>query len=545
MWLRQRLQCNSLGFILATALFFTLFQNALFLHRAWSYITFDSVHSVIFAASMPVVIFCALNIIFSVLTVPYLRKPLIVFFLLGSAAANYFMYSYGVVIDGNMMQNAFETNPQEATALLTPRMGLWLALLGVLPAAAVCFTHIRQTRPWWYMVGLRAANVMLSLVVILIVAALFYKDYASLIRNNKSVVKMLTPSNFVAGTIKFTEQRYFTRNLPLVKIGEDARKGPLIAGQAKKTLVILVVGETARAENFSLGGYERETNPRLKQDDVVYFKNASSCGTETAISVPCMFSNMPRREYDATQAAHQEGMLDVLAHAGVNVLWRDNDGGCKGACDRVPHIDMTKLKLPQDCDGEVCMDNVLLYKLNDYINSLKDDGVIVLHQMGSHGPAYYRRSTPEFQTFSPTCNSNQIQDCSHEQLVNTNDNSILYTDAMLDATIKLLQQYDDRFNTALVYLSDHGESLGENGMYLHGTPYVFAPSQQTHVPFLMWMSADYQRNFGVDRQCLNALAEKDDVSQDNLFHTLLGMLNVQSREYQSQLDILQRCRNAA
>lgn len=151
----------------------------------------------------------------------------------------------------------------------------------------------------------------------------------------------------------------------------------------------------------------------------------------------------------------------MLAHAGVNVLWRDNDGGCKGACDRVPHIDMTKLKLLQDCDGEVCMDNVLLYKLNDYINSLKDDGVIVLHQMGSHGPAYYRRSTPEFQTFSPTCNSNQIRDCSHEQLVNTYDNSILYTDAMLDATIKLLQQYDDRFNTALVYLSDHGESLGK------------------------------------------------------------------------------------
>ncbi|MGO2437813.1 MAG: phosphoethanolamine transferase domain-containing protein, partial [Serratia proteamaculans] len=91
MSLRQRLQCNSLGFILASALFFTLFQNALFLHKAWSYITFDNVHSVIFAATMPVVIFCALNIIFSVLTVPFLRKPLMIFFLLGSAAANYFM----------------------------------------------------------------------------------------------------------------------------------------------------------------------------------------------------------------------------------------------------------------------------------------------------------------------------------------------------------------------------------------------------------------------------------------------------------------------
>lgn len=539
---RQLFQCSSLGFILACALFFTFFQNALFLHQAWSYITFDNVHSVIFAATMPVVIFCALNIIFSVLTLPLLRKPLIILLLLGSAAANYFMFSYGVVIDGNMMQNAFETNARETTALLTPRLALWLLLLGVLPSIVVCFLQIKKTRPWWYMFGLRAANVMFSVVAILLVAAFFYKDYASLIRNNKNVVKMLTPSNFVAGTLKFVEHHYFSHNLPLVKIGEDAHPGAVISHQQKKTLVILVVGETARAENFSLGGYQRETNPRLQQDNIVYFKHASSCGTETAISVPCMFSNMPRNDYDATLATHQEGVLDILAHAGVNLLWRDNDGGCKGACDRIPHIDMTKLQLSQYCEDEVCLDNVLLHKLDDYISGLKGDGVIVLHQMGSHGPAYYRRSNAEFRKFSPTCDSNQIQDCTHEQLVNSYDNSLLYTDAMLDNTIKLLQQYGDTFNTAMVYLSDHGESLGENGLYLHGTPYLFAPSQQTHVPFLIWMSADYERNFGIDRQCLQSLAATDDVSQDNLFHTLLGMLDIQTQQYQSGLDLLQGCR---
>ncbi|QHA89652.1 phosphoethanolamine transferase EptA [Serratia rhizosphaerae] len=543
MRLPSTFSCSSLGFILACALFFTLFQNALFLHTAWSFIRFDHVSNLLFAASMPVVIFCALNIIFSLLTVPYLRKPLMIFFLLGSAAANYFMYSYGVVIDGDMMQSAVETNAQEIGALLTPQMGLWLLLLGVLPAAAVSIVRIRQTRPWWYPLGLRAANMMLSLVVILLIAALFYKDYASLIRNNKSVVNMLTPSNFIAGAVKLAEQRELTRHLPLVKIGEDAHKGPLIRAEQKKTLVILVVGETARAENFSLGGYGRVTNPHLQQDSVIYFKNAASCGTETAVSVPCMFSNMTRSRYNATLAEHQEGLMDVLAHAGVNVLWRDNDNGCKGACDRIPHVDITKLQLPQDCEGDVCMDSVLLYRLRDYIDSLKDDGVIVLHQMGSHGPAYYRRSTPEFRRFTPTCDSNQIQDCSHQQLVNTYDNSLLYSDAMLDSTIKLLQQYSDRFNTALVYLSDHGESLGENGMYLHGTPYLFAPSQQTHVPFLMWISANYQRSFGINRQCLQNIAQRDAVSQDNLFHTLLGMLNVQTRQYQPQLDILQRCRS--
>ncbi|EQB9714678.1 phosphoethanolamine transferase EptA [Yersinia enterocolitica] len=540
---RYKLQCNGLVFILVTALFFTLFQNALFIYKAWSLIHFDSSDSYFFAATIPLVIFCALNIIFSLLAVPVLRKPIIILFLLGSAAANYFMFSYGAVIDANMMQNAFETNAQEATALFTPRMALWLLILGIIPAIIICFVRIRATRPWWYMLGLRAANILASVVIILLIAALFYKDYASLIRNNKSIVKMLTPSNFVSGSFQFAKHKYFASNMSLVTIGEDAHKGPLISGQPKKTLVILVVGETARAENFSLGGYERETNPRLKKQDVTYFKNASSCGTETAVSVPCMFSNMPRKNYDATLASHQEGLMDILAHAGLNVLWRENDGGCKGACDRIPHQDVTQLQLTTDCENGVCMDNALLYKLDNYINGLQGDGVIVLHQMGSHGPAYYRRSTPEVRQFAPTCDSNQIQDCTPQELVNTYDNSILYTDAMLDNTIKLLQQHNDRFNTALVYLSDHGESLGENGMYLHGTPYMFAPSQQTHIPFLMWLSPEYTKNYGIDRQCLSDCAQHDEISQDNLFHTILGMMNVQTTEYQSGMDLLQKCRS--
>ncbi len=540
---RYKLQCNGLTFILACALFFTFFQNALFIYKAWSLIRFDNSDSYFFAATIPVVIFCALNIIFSLLTLPLLRKPIIILFLLGSAVANYFMFSYGAVIDANMMQNAFETNSQEATALFTPRMALWLITLGILPAMIVCFVRIRATRPWWYMLGLRVANILMSMVIIFLIAVLFYKDYASLIRNNKNIVKMLTPSNFVSGSFQFAKHKYFISNMPLVKIGEDAHKGPVINAQQNKTLVILVVGETARSENFSLGGYARETNPRLQQQDIIYFKHASSCGTETAVSVPCIFSNMPRKSYDASLASHQEGLMDIIARAGLSVLWRENDGGCKGACDRIPHQDVTQLQLNADCQDGVCLDNALLYKLDNYINGLQNDGVIVLHQMGSHGPAYYRRTSPELTKFTPTCNSNQIQDCTAQELVNTYDNSILYTDAMLDDTIALLKQHSDRFNTALVYLSDHGESLGENGLYLHGTPYVFAPSQQTHIPFLMWLSPEYTKSYGIDRQCLSHSAQQDEVSQDNLFHTLLGMVNIQTNEYLSGMDLLQKCRS--
>jgi len=419
---------------------------------------------------------------------------------------------------------------------------LWILLLGVLPVVIIFLTRIENNKPWWMAVVWRVVTSLGAVLVVLLVAALFYKDYASMIRNNKGLVKMITPANVISSIGHYTDNRWFAGDQALVKIGQDARKGPLLAGEQKKTLVIFVLGETGRAENFSLGGYTRETNPKLKRDNVIYYRNATSCGTETAISVPCMFSNMPRKQYDAGLARHQEGLLDVMAHAGVNVLWRENDGGCKGACDRVPHTDMTKWKVSALCKSDYCLDDVLLHRLNNYIDSIKDDTVIVLHPMGSHGPAYYLRYPDTMRQFTPTCDSNQIQDCDHQALINTYDNSILYTDSMLDSTINLLKSYSDKYNVAMVYLSDHGESLGEHGMYLHGAPYVFAPSQQTHNPFLLWMSPDYATAFGIDQQCLQHQAQTDDVSQDNIFHTLLGMMNVQTREYQPSLDMIRSCR---
>lgn len=538
----SKLQCNENGFTLYLALFFTFILNAVFLGRTWETIPYTSLHDYIFAATIPVVLFSAFLFLFSVVAVPWIRKPLLIILLLSSAAANYFIYSFGTVIDTNMIQNVFETDAQEATALFSLRYLLWMILIGAVPAILVAAVKISNNRPWWMNIAWRAVLALASVVVILLVAALFYKDYASLVRNNKGLVKMITPANVVSGVGHYADNRWLAGDRMLVKIGQDAQKGPLIAAETKKTLVIFVLGETARAENFSLGGYGRETNPKLKQDNVIYYPNASSCGTETAISVPCMFSNMPRAHYNATLASHQEGVLDVMAHAGVNVLWRDNDGGCKGACDRVPHTDMTKWQVSELCQRDYCLDEVLLHRLNNYIDSVKDDTLIVLHQMGSHGPAYHLRYPAEMRKFTPTCDSNQIQDCDSQALINTYDNSILYTDSMVDSTISLLKSYSSRFNVALVYLSDHGESLGEHGMYLHGTPYLFAPSQQTHIPFLLWMSADYASTFGINQGCLLQAAKTEAVSQDNIFHTLLGMMNVQTREYQPTLDMVKSCR---
>ena len=545
MKLTSKLQCHDNSFNLLAALFFAFVLNALFLLRAWEIIPYTRVHDYLFAASMPVVLVAAFYLLFSLLAWPWIRKPLLIVLILASAAANYFMHSFGTVIDTNMIENVFESNAQETGALMSRNYVIWMLLMGILPVALVCSVRISNRQRWWWNLLQRLASALGAVLVILLMAVLFYKDYASLIRNNKGLVKMITPANIVSGTGHYVDQRYLQGSQALVKIGEDAKKGPLITAGSKKTLVVLVVGETARAENFSLGGYARDTNPQLKKQQVIYYPNASSCGTETAISVPCMFSNMPREHYDANLAHHQEGVLDVLAHAGISVLWRENDGGCKGACDRVPHTDMTQWQLPQYCHDGFCLDDVLLHRFDNYVDSLYNDGIIVLHQMGSHGPAYFKRYPAAFQRFTPTCDSNQIQDCDHQALVNTYDNSLLYTDDMLSRTIDKLKGLSDRFNVALVYLSDHGESLGEHGMYLHGAPYLFAPSQQTHIPLLLWMSPGYAAAYHIDQACLRQQAAETAVSQDNLFHTVLGLFNIQTQQYQPQLDMIKSCQNRA
>ncbi|MDU1653397.1 phosphoethanolamine transferase EptA [Leclercia adecarboxylata] len=536
----KKLQCNDIKFTLGCALLFTLL-NALFIHRSWQVISPARLHDVLFALSVPLVLFCGWVIVFSILNIPLIRKPLLVLLTLGCAAATWFMFTYGAVIDQNMMVNVFETNSQEAAALVTPQLVVWLVVAGLLPASLLAMIRIRPGK-WWHTLLIRLAAILASAVVIVLVAAVFYKDYASLFRNNKGIVKMVTPANYVSAIAKYSKARWFAGDQTLIRLGEDARKGPVLLAQQKKTVLVLVVGEASRAENYSLNGYDRETNPELKKQNVINFPQASSCGTETAVSVPCMFSGMPRKKYDADLAHHQEGLMDVLGHAGVNLLWRDNDGGCKGACTRIPHTDMTQWKLQQFCKDNSCIDDVNLWRLDDMLDGVKQDTVLVIHLMGSHGPAYYERYPAQYRHFTPTCDTNEIQDCTHQALMNTYDNTILYTDSVVSKTIDALKARQSTLNTALVYLSDHGESLGENGLYLHGTPYMLAPEQQTHIPFIFWLSKDYQQNFGVDAQCLRDQAAKEAVSQDNLFSTVLGMMNIRTAVYQPQMDLLTHCR---
>jgi len=523
------------------ALYIALALNLHFYRQAFALLPVNSLHTALVFATLPLVAFCVINIVLTLASFLWLERPVITLMILASAAAQFFMIAYGVVIDRSMIDNIVDTTPAETLALLSPRLIATLLLSGLLPAMLAWWLRIRGPRLNLRSVLWRAGSIVVSGLLIVLVALLFYKDYASLFRNNKELVKSLNPSNsIVAVNSWYVHNRL--NNLPLVRIGLDAAQRPQMKAGPRHNLTIVVLGETSRAENFSLGGYGRDTNPRLAKDDVVYFPKTTSCGTSTAVSVPCMFSNMPREHYNAGLAHHQEGVLDVIQRAGIQVLWNENDGGCKGACDRVPHQDMTQLDLPGQCiDGE-CDDAVLFHGLEAYIDGLKGDGIIVLHTIGSHGPTYYRRYPANLRTFTPTCDSNEIQTCSRQALVNTYDNTIVNVDYIVDRAIKLLEAKQDRFTTSLVYLSDHGESLGENGVYLHGLPWSIAPEQQTHVPLLIWLSEDYRNRYGIDYRCLKAQAQNNAFSQDNLFSTLLGLTGVSTREYHQQDDILTSCR---
>ena len=529
-------------YLIIFALYVGLLLNLAFYRQVFTLLPVNSLHNWLVFLSMPVVAFSVMNILTTLASFLKLDRLVISLFILLSASAQYFIWTFGVVIDRAMITNILDTTPAESFALMSGKMVLTLGLSGVLMVAFAWWIKISKAKTVWRSIAVRLLNILVSALLIVLVAALFYKDYASVFRNNKELVKSLSPSNSIVAINSWYAHNKMD-NLPLVKIGEDAVQKPEMHSGPRKNLTILVLGETSRAQNFSLGGYQRETNPRLNQDDVIYFANTTSCGTATAVSVPCMFSNMPRAHYDEELAHHQEGVLDILQRAGIRVLWNDNDGGCKGACDRVPHQNVTDLNLTGQCIEGECYDEVLFHNLESYIDNLQQDGIIVLHTIGSHGPTYYNRYPAEFRKFTPTCDTNEIQSCSQQQLTNTYDNTILYIDYVVDKAIKLLQSKQDKFTTSLVYLSDHGESLGEDGVYLHGLPWSIAPETQKHVPMLLWLSQDYQQRYGVSSQCLQQRAKTDPYSQDNLFSTLLGLLGVDTHEYQATDDILTPCRS--
>ena len=510
-------------------------------------------HRLALLAGLGLVVASASAALLSLLAWPRIFRPAATLLVLVAAFNSHFMWQYGAVIDPTMLANVIHTDAREVRDLLSLRL-LGTVLLVAGPPLWWLWRRPIAARPWWSQTGRNLAGVVSGLLLVVGVGLLSYQGLASLMRNQKSVRYMINPLNSVYAAGRVAADQLPQQVRALAPVGEDAALGAGYATQPRPPLLMLVVGETARAQNWGLNGYARDTTPALRrwqqQGELVNFPRVSACGTSTQVSLPCMFSPLTRAQ-GGDKTPSQENLLDVLQRAGLAVLWIDNQSGCKGVCERVPNASTSGLQLPGLCDLGECFDEAMLSGLDARIAALdpvrRARGVVlVLHQMGSHGPAYSKRTPPDRKPFQPECTSNTLSACTPEQLVNAYDNTIAYTDHFLDQSLQWLQQQAKagHYDTGLVYVSDHGESLGEGGLYLHGVPYAFAPEQQTHVPMVAWLSPGLQQRSGVRTDCLRQQAEKP-LSHDHLFHSVLGLMEVKTQAREASLDATAPCRSSS
>ena len=546
-WLRDRWTAglalrSDIALILVASLAWALLYNLEFWHQTIVAMWHPAPGAVLFLLSLLVLVVSLQALLLALVPTRFGLRIAISMLFVVAAASSYFASAYGAVMNQDMMRNVLETDTAEVGGLMSFDLFAHILLLGVAPAVLV-WRVVLPSSTWRARLRQRLVFIGSALAVCAVALFACSANYAVFFREHKPVRYALSPAAPIvsfAGLLSAREKR--DPQAPLINPAGAVQRTAI--ANEKPLVLFLVVGETARAANFQLGGYPRATNPQLQsRPDVVYFDHATSCGTSTAISVPCMFSHLPRERFAVDQAERYTNLLDSLTTAGFSVQWRDNNAGCKGVCARVVHVGYSGESDPLHCPNSYCYDEVMLTDLAALLERLQQDTVVIFHAIGSHGPAYAQRYPPQFEVFKPACRSNELQRCTQQEVVNAYDNSIRYTDHVLAKQIDLLQANASRFDSVLLYASDHGESLGEQGIYLHGMPYAFAPRVQKEVPMLLWASRGYVERTGLSLSCVEAHAH-DAVSHDNLYHTVLGALAVRNAVYDPRMDILARCRSA-
>ncbi len=527
---------------LAVAAYFVTILNLPFWRALFTAVAPSRTYDWMFIAASFAALLALFNLALTILGTRFTFKPLVILLLPVTAAVGYFMWEYGVVIDANMVQNAFETDAREVGDLLSMGMIAAVTIGGLLPAVLLWRLPIAY-RPFLKEAAAKVPVCLFSAAAAGAAILAFFMDFTSVFREQKDLRLTLLPTSYIAAVQKYGNKKLKRTPAAAKAFATDAKRGPAWTIPTRRSVTVLVIGETARAANFSLNGYPRETNPRLaKIPGLINFPNVMSCGTDTAQSVPCLFSGAGRAHTSSDISLRREGLLDILKRSGFDVLWRENQSGCKGVCARVPTENLTSSKLPAFFNNGESNDAVLVHGLEEKITASPGDAVFVLHMMGSHGPAYHKRYPAEFERFTPVCKSSQFSHCTSEEIVNAYDNSIVYTDHVLGELAVLLAKQDAAGRPAsMIYVSDHGESLGERNIYLHGMPYALAPKVQKHVPMVVWLSPLYQAAFGVDTACLSRRSA-DELSHDNIFHSVLGLLDIETKAYASNLDIFAPCR---
>lgn len=522
-----------------TAVYLAAFCNISFWISVNGSIPFE-VENFMFYIALAVILLCIYALVLNIIMVRYVGKPVAVLLILLAGTSSYFMNTFGVRIDRSMLVNVMLTDWKEASDFFTIPLFIHVFFFALFPALLIVTVKIKR-RFFKQELLRRIAFGAGCLVIGCSCFGLQYKSIISFFRSHGEVRSLITPVNCISAGVSLIKSQWKDKDIVVQAIGLDARQK---AHSGKPRFVVLVVGETARAGNWGLNGYARQTTPVLEELGVVNFPDVRACGTSTAVSLPCMFSHFPRSEYTDSKGKEYENLVDVLNKAGIQVIWRDNDsGGAKGVADRVGEEKLYNVTIDGLCNSGGCYDTILLKDLDKKLSEAKPgkDIFLVLHQKGSHGPAYYLRYPEEFRRYGPECLSSDLQNCSREEIVNTYDNTIAYTDYFLGRVAETMTSYSSDYDVAMLYVSDHGESLGEYGLYLHGLPYAVAPEEQIHVPMVLWMPEKSARGFGVNMQRLHESASKS-YSHDNLFHSVLGLMEVETELYEKDKDIFAQCR---
>jgi len=495
--------------------------------------------NLIYLASMPILLYIINVLFFTLLASRYTTKPLLIFVLIVSASVSYFMNSYHVVIDRGMIRSTLETNLNEAMGLFNVKMLAYSFFLGILPAWLVWKTPLIY-RPWKEELKSRLKVIVLSLVSVAILASFTGAFYSSFFREHRPLKNYTNPYYWIKSTISYVKHSLRNEGPQKLKIiGTDAK---VIQKKGEKPILfVFVVGEATRWDHFGLNGYKRQTTPKLaKEKDLINLPDVRSCGTYTAYSVPCMFSVYDRSNFKHRKAEYTENLMDVLAHTGkIDLLWRDNNSDPKGVMKRLGYQDYMSSDNNPVCDKE-CRDEGMLVGLDKFLeNNASHDKFIVFHQMGSHGPEYYKRYTKKYLKYRPVCKSNLLEECTRQEVINAYDNTVLHTDAFLDGVISFLKKHEKKYQVGMIYMADHGESLGEHGIYLHGMPYMIAPEAQKHVAAVMWFGPGFK---DLNLTKLKRAVQKERFSHDNIFSTVLGIFDVNTSLYRPQMDILRQGR---
>lgn len=467
-------------------------------------------------------------------------KPILSVLLIVTSFATYYMSRYSVLFDVEMINNVLKTDVVESRELISVGMITHVLVFGLVPAALVNWLRIK---PRSFRAGLLRRSVFLAAMGLLALLAIAISSQGifAMVRVDHALRYQITPGNYIVSLVRALAEEGGGQPSERTKIAEDARVASSATAR-KPRLLVMVVGETVRSENWGLSGYERQTTPQLAERNVINFSNVKACGTSTEVSLPCMFSVVGRENYDKQKIRSSESLLDVLSRVGVAVQWRDNQSGCKGVCDGTGIERMNAAGAPNLCSNGRCLDEVLLKDLKSRVQATQGDMIVVLHQLGNHGPNYFERYPAEFEKYKPVCSTPELSRCTSEQIVNAYDNAIGYTDSFLAKTLEIVQSQSTH-DGAFLYVSDHGESLGEYGLYLHGAPYSIAPSQQVDVPMVMWMSPSVGASTGIDIQCVRSQSSAPR-SHDNIFHTILSYFDVKTAAYREEKDILASCRNS-